>query len=745
MSPNLRRALPDPAASQMHKPTREVEPPMTPPQSARAEEAERQDEIARRHQRPDMAVRIAKQSSSASRAAAARMASSEEIVGERHRQSLRKTAHVPSNTAAGKRPQSSFPYIAPLLQVSSRPMKSVPIPPPHLAAQEEREKRSRQEEGDYSLGSRSAPRKSLASMSVQRRVGQSPRKAPVGGPVAGVRAVGGDAFPDARVHVGRRGKLVYGSSESESEKEVVSLSEDEDEVSVPARPALGRKTVFIARRGINAARKTNPLRKLTKAARKLDLDDSPGTALAAGKRARKRDVLELLSDESDDNREDVIELTDSSSSSDIHELLDVFAALTLTTSRLQQYRKLPFLLRNLRMGFESRCRTFRIPIGPEEFPKHPVEVIYRYAIQESESDDSDVVIVEPKYQEFVGILTEWACPMCGLHKPFRNRAMLVYHLEKDHAETKVTWDELKGQEEKGWKLSLFLPDVDELEDDTSEGNEEGSEDEREDVPVEDDVGFPRHTSDSKRVKNSEPLPMPALLFLPESDDEGSTSVTPLPLSTEPESEDIKPTPTTPIKRRISLKPMTGRPSLATAPRRSYRGSLPARYPSPPPPDDPQGPAAQYPYLPQTTADGQEEVYSCRVGGPRIFDLLNTLPTDEKFGIMAWEIVHREEELFEMEDVRDEDKVMLALWNRYIIMNRQDFTKNDYYDGLIKFINKYWETIHQAAGWRALRAFLIMLCLNRYLKFEDILKVLEHYEEKTGMDLWYKDTPSGGGT
>ena len=73
----------------------------------------------------------------------------------------------------------------------------------------------------------------LTSMSVQRRVGQSPRKAAVQGPATGARAVGGDAFPDARVHVGRRGKLVYGSSGSESEQEVLLVSSDSDEAAVP--------------------------------------------------------------------------------------------------------------------------------------------------------------------------------------------------------------------------------------------------------------------------------------------------------------------------------------------------------------------------------------------------------------------------------------------------------------------------------------------------------------------------------
>lgn len=84
---------------------------------------------------------------------------------------------------------------------------------------------------------------------------------------------------------------------------------------------------------------------------------------------------------------------------------------------------------------------------------------------------------------------------------------------------------------------------------------------------------------------------------------------------------------------------------------------------------------------------------------------------------------------------------------------------------MKFIDTYWEDIHQAAGWRALRAFLMvsgtprsirgellmsrvscqMLCMNRYLKFEQILKALKHYESKTGMDLWYKDAEVGGGS
>lgn len=32
----------------------------------------------------------------------------------------------------------------------------------------------------------------------------------------------------------------------------------------------------------------------------------------------------------------------------------------------------------------------------------------------------------------------------------------------------------------------------------------------------------------------------------------------------------------------------------------------------------------------------------------------------------------------------------------------------------------------------------MLVINRFLTPSDVVKVLKHYEAKTGMDYWYKD-------
>jgi hypothetical protein len=95
-----------------------------------------------------------------------------------------------------------------------------------------------------------------------------------------------------------------------------------------------------------------------------------------------------------------------------------------------------------------------------------------------------------------------------------------------------------------------------------------------------------------------------------------------------------------------------------------RDCSPSRYPTPPPPDaDPLGPAAQYPYLPYGDIH-----YSCRIGGPRLYDLIG-LPTMEECGLLAWNVVEKEEEIFELDDVRDEDKVILALWGRWIVRGR----------------------------------------------------------------------------
>ena len=190
-------------------------------------------------------------------------------------------------------------------------------------------------------------------------------------------------------------------------------------------------------------------------------------------------------------------------------------------------------------------------------------------------------------------------------------------------------------QEHRWRLDLVIPDVHTLEESSSDEDEEQETQPQGAVPEyvcsslslrsADTCCFCSQTEDRReevRPRPNEPL------FLRDSEESllpGTAPSTTTLLSGEEVEEQkvlLSSASPVPIKWRLSSTP-GGRRSLPTAVRTSYRGSLPARYPSPPPPHDKLGPAAQYPYLPEKDEDGQE-LYSCRIGGPRLFDLVSML-------------------------------------------------------------------------------------------------------------------------
>ena len=140
--------------------------------------------------------------------------------------------------------------------------------------------------------------------------------------------------------------------------------------------------------------------------------------------------------------DEIIEISDDE---DIDDLQEAFDALTLPEARLKQYRRLPFLLRNLRRGFEKACNRRRIRTTPPEQPEGAVKVVYKYYLEGSDSDDAanlaDSSDEGREKQMFVGSMGSWFCPMCSLHKLFARREMLVFHLVKDHPQVKVSWKE----------------------------------------------------------------------------------------------------------------------------------------------------------------------------------------------------------------------------------------------------------------------------------------------------------------
>jgi len=138
-------------------------------------------------------------------------------------------------------------------------------------------------------------------------------------------------------------------------------------------------------------------------------------------------------------------------------------------------------------------------------------------------------------------------------------------------------------------------------------------------------------------------------------------------------------------------------------------------------DDFLDPTIRHPYLPFKTVQ-----FSCRPNGPKLYDILGA-ESLEQFGILAWSVIDREEELFEMDGVRDEDKVMQALWSRWITLNRQKHFIRNYLEGTKQFITDNHKYIRMGAGWLALRAWLLVLHQTRFLKIEEVVEALEFYE------------------
>ena len=161
---------------------------------------------------------------------------------------------------------------------------------------------------------------------------------------------------------------------------------------------------------------------------------------------------------------------------------------------------------------------------------------------------------------------------------------------------------------------------------------------------------------------------------------------------------------------------------------------PREYPRPPPSSNRLGAAARPPYLPaKSTFGGPDIYYSTRIRGPYLFDLLQLLPL-KQFGLLEWIVLDREEEIFADDEVRDEQKVIVALWARWIMLNKNTFWK-DRVNGVMMFIDEYWRMIHLAAGWQALVDQLVVLGAHRLIKSREIVPLIKHYENLVGMSYW----------
>lgn len=67
---------------------------------------------------------------------------------------------------------------------------------------------------------------------------------------------------------------------------------------------------------------------------------------------------------------------------------------------------------------------------------------------------------------------------------------------------------------------------------------------------------------------------------------------------------------------------------------------------------------------------------------------------------------QEEDIYELDSVLDADKAMRALWTRFISLHRREFIAS-YGEATRKFITDNWQVIHRAAGFAALRIWLLV--------------------------------------
>ncbi|KAL1748792.1 hypothetical protein HDZ31DRAFT_28888 [Schizophyllum fasciatum] len=458
-------------------------------------------------------------------------------------------------------------------------------------------------------------------------------------------------------------------------------------------------------------------------------------------------------------------------------LLDAMGKLALGTPRLSPNRKLPFLRRNVRRGFLLACRRRRVPCLDAELANAPeYDVIYEYQIKTG---------VEYQARRRV---KGYECPLCDLQANFASRPTCEAHLRWDHPEVKVTITEngsrrkviivvpYHGQEAlaRARRAMSHFPSV---------KKEEQIE---ESVPPEDlpdEIATPRAPAQPSHspVRSPERYLVNAPLHVAEGSKQraGSTGAAP----PSPSAPFIRPPipirAPTPIRAREPTQPPrspTVGPSVPASPTPSPPPEIPRRrgrglvVPSPtasPPPRVSPAPAPAVPpteptyRLPLTPPPierrlgpslsptsptffpaysdypgGQTVYYSTRPEGPRLYDLLGTLPLAQ-YGALTWVVLDAEAEILDVPDVPDEQKVMQALWARWIFSHRLDFVKN-YEAGARMFIDEHWRMIHKAAGWAALRNLLLVLYMNRFLKMNEVAMLLRHYQELVQWDLWYEE-------
>ena len=143
---------------------------------------------------------------------------------------------------------------------------------------------------------------------------------------------------------------------------------------------------------------------------------------------------EYLTNPSESDEEDVLEYKEP-----LQSLLDRLERLSSSVVRLDKMQRFPFLRRNLRRGFQLRCRTVGVDTNPQPLPRTSISVVYDCLLADGASSRSGGFRTTTAKSS----MKNWLCPLCDLHKKFDNPRVLDKHLAWDHSSVKVLWDQVR--------------------------------------------------------------------------------------------------------------------------------------------------------------------------------------------------------------------------------------------------------------------------------------------------------------
>lgn len=380
-------------------------------------------------------------------------------------------------------------------------------------------------------------------------------------------------------------------------------------------------------------------------------------------------------------------------------MMAAFGTLSLSVAAAAQKSRLPFLRRVVKTSFRRRCQ--RMGIVPDHVPPptQTLTVLYKLAIDvsERESDDDDVTVYSVHKVKLA--IDKLLCPLCDTLGDISSKEMLEAHVRWDHSEVEASWRQ--KQKSGNWELALELPGG-EIDDDLELGAEP-----------------------SLRQEDLSSPPSPVRPLSPTDTLRGSSVDTrefSSPARETAEATEAALGQDDSIKTDLSLSPASRRRFFASAAFSSSARPVPSI-------EDPLGPLAVFPYFP-ISDDNEILRFSCRPGGPRLFDLVARLPASE-YGLTSWSLLERDEELFEIDDVRDEEKAMQALWNRWIFSERRRYLL-DPKKTIIEFVEKFLAIIKKTAGWKGMRVWLLLLAKHKYLTEDDVVAVMRYYETAAGI-------------